>query len=293
MQRSYLFTNESIAGSHSDGIVDQAFNRSLDRMISDFPVLRSLWNRHRAQAPLRGARIGMLCPATVQFAALATLLIGLGARVRYAAESTGETDVALRDAASPIFANERDLLVAGCDDVGAVLDWPDGSTPSLIIDYDGRIARLVHRGVAIEAGLSYGVAAPDEAEIDRSLQLLRTTRCLSFGAIATNVIGLSVCTASGAASLRHIETANGLLFPVIDVSAARLLGPAPDRQHVAMDTLARLLAKLVLAQVELSANGRSYRPAMHGFPARLAAQAIELEAASETSRIRRNAFLKQ
>jgi S-adenosylhomocysteine hydrolase len=223
--------------------------------------------RYRAQQPLNGARIGMLCPSTEHFDTLAVLLVALGARVASAAAGPGETE----DAAS-------------CEQAGEILSWPDGSTPNLIVDCEARLARLVHRGVATEADPSRRTVDPDGPAIDRALLSLRATRGLSFSATATDVVGLSICTATGAASLRHIERTAGLLFPVIDVSASRMAGPTPDRSHVAIDTLARLLARLALVQIELFASGASYRPALHGLPARLAMEEFDLEGATAASR---------
>jgi S-adenosylhomocysteine hydrolase len=287
MQRSRLSVSEPVAASlagDGEGVADPLFGRFLEQAFSDFPVLRALRDRH-PHLPLKGARIGMLCPATGHFTALAALLMALGARVRYAAESPGEIDniVAFRAAGGLIFANERRDARRYWQIARAILDWPDGGMPDLILDYDGRVARLVHRGVAIEADVSPVGADPDEAEIDQSLRLLRATDHLSFSAVATNIVGLSVCTASGAASLRHIEATGGLLFPAMDVSLGRMPGPAPDPSHVAMDTLARLLARLVLAQIELFTNGPSYQPSLHGFPASLTMETIDLNAANAVS----------
>jgi S-adenosylhomocysteine hydrolase len=287
MQRSRLSISETAAVSRpgeGDAVADSLFGRFLEQTFSDFPVLRALRDRH-PHLPLKGARIGMLCPATGQFTALAALLTALGARVRYAAEGPGEIDnmVAFRAAGGLIFANERRDAKGYWQVARTVIDWPDGGMPDLIIDYDGRVARLVHRGVTIEADVSPVSADRDEAEIDQSLRLLRATDHLSFSAVATNVVGLSVCTASGAASLRHIEATGGLLFPAMDVSLGRMPGPAPDPSHVAIDTLARLLARLVLAQIELFMNGAHYQPSLHRFPASLTMARIDLNAANEVS----------
>jgi hypothetical protein len=151
----------------------------------------------------------------------------------------------------------------------------------------------VHRGVAVEAGLSKDTEGLDPEEIDRSILRWRTTHRLSYSAIATDMAGLSECTALGVARLRRIETAGGLMFPAIDASLGRALAPAIDRDHVAMDTLARLLARLALLQIELFTNGESYSPALHGFPAKLTRAAFDLEAADRGSPAPPKALLKR
>jgi hypothetical protein len=59
-----------------------------------------------------------------------------------------------------------------------------------------------------------------------------------------------------------------------------LSGQAPDRDRVATDKLAALLARLVVAQVELFSNGASYRPGLHRFSDHLKRTLSDCEAAA-------------
>ncbi len=266
---------------------------SLDRALSDLPMLRALRSRHQAVPPLAGARIAILCPATVHFAALVGVLVAMGARVRWAASSFDEPEGGSVAAMQVTGAGVSRHTGRPWDDVHSILHWPDGGLPNLLVDYDGWIARLVHRGVAVEAGLSRYPSDPDGDDIDRSIQYWRTTRRLSYSAIATNMAGLSECTALGAARLRQIEAAGGLLFPAVDASLGGAVAPAIDRDHVAMDTLSRLLARLALLQIELFTNGEHYKPALHGFPANLTRAAFDAEATDQAPPGPRKALLKR
>jgi S-adenosylhomocysteine hydrolase len=274
IERSGLFLSGSVAPHRSgedDGLANSLARRSQDHVFAYVPVPHALRERCRG-LPLKGARIGMLCPASDHFTALAELLKTMGAAVRYAAEGPGDIRdmAAFRDAGGLLFANESPDAVRYWQIACAILDWPERGMPDLVVDYDGRVARLVHRGIASEADVLPPAAAPDEAEIDRVLPLLRRADRPSFGAIATNIIGLSVCTASAASAMRRTGAAGGLLFPVIDVSLGRSPAPHLDPDHLAIHTLAGLLARLALVQIELFANGASYPPSLHGFPKSLA-----------------------
>jgi S-adenosylhomocysteine hydrolase len=297
MHSHYPSSGSGSADLSCEGIAEAASDRLLGPASPDLRMLRCLRERYRAQAPLRGARIAILCPVNIYFAAFIALLLTLGARVRCAATDGEELDGAsvasLQAAGVSVLAYEGREPTGDCDDVRSILAWPDSGTADLIVDYDGRIACLVHRGVAIEAGLlPHGIDA-DGPAIDRWPRQWSATNNFSCSAVATNVIGLSECTASGAASLRNIERTEGLLFPAIDVSLRRTPGPPLDRDHLAAETLVGLLIRLALAQIELFTNGASYRPRLHGFPARLIAAERDLERYGEAPANSRPSFVNQ
>jgi len=159
-------------------------------------------------------------------------------------------------------------------------DWDDGGTANLIVDNDARAGRLIHWGVAVEAGDAANPSNAEEAAAYDSIRRRLAVRPASYSTIATSIAGLAEFTALGVERLRQIETAEGLMFPAIDASTGGLSGQAPDRDRVATDKLAGLLARLLLAQIELFSNGLAYGPGLHRFPDRLKQVLSDSEAAA-------------
>jgi S-adenosylhomocysteine hydrolase len=250
-----------------------AFDHVFEAALAEFPALRDIRDRHRTDLPFQGARIGILCPIAVRNAAFVECLIAVGARVRCIARGWGGSvhfaAVTARDADTLVVVDDGRLQGPkdGFDEAHSILLWPDGGSPNLIVDYDARLARLIHRGVAFDADQPGYENDPECAEIERSLHQWRSAHSHSHSAIATNIIGLCECTAKGAAFLRQIETSGGFLFPAIDASFGSASGVAIDRDHIALDTLARFDVRLTLALIDLFQNGGSYSLTLHGLAA--------------------------
>lgn len=229
--------------------------------------------RYRPAQPLDGARIAALCPITFPVAALLDVLAGLGAEIRWAAGGDSEIDEAVIAGLSAtkvsVFVGERRGVETRWDTANRIFDWQDDRTANLIIDMDGAAARLVHLGVAAEAGILPDPTDDEEATIFNAIRRRLAVRPALYSTVAISLAGLSECTAQGVEWLRRIDKGGGLMFPAIDTSAGGLLGQAPDRDRIATDTLAALLARQALAQIDLFANGGSYRPGVHRFPAGL------------------------
>lgn len=259
----------------------------IDRAGAELSILGILFERYRADQPLAGARIAVLCPLTRQVAVLLETLTRLGARIRCAATGLVDDNVlaAMGRADVPIFAENGQSRRARLESFHRVFTWENGGSANLILDTDGELARLIHSGVAAEGG-NLPVSIDDEkVALNRAIWRQLAVRPAFYSTIATNIVGLSECTARGVDRLRRIEKAGGLMFPVIDASSSGLPGHAPDRNRVATDTLAGLLARQALAQIELFSSGASYRPGVHRFPDKLKQTLAELDAAAAAAEL--------
>jgi S-adenosylhomocysteine hydrolase len=260
--------------------------RSLDQLPeragADLPVLNVIRERYIDGQPLAGSRIALFCPPTLHFAALVTVLTDLGARVRWVPSERGDTSERVRAAVAETGAARlvecKSEERSPWDCFHHAFDWDDGGSANLIVDKDGRAGRLIHWGIAVEAGGAANPSNAEEAAAYDSIRRRLTVCPASYSTIATSIAGLAEFTAFGVERLRQIETAGGLMFPAIDASTGGLSGQAPDRDHVAMDKLAGLLARLLLAQIELFSNGMAYGPGLHRFPDRLKQDLSDCEA---------------
>ena len=261
-------------------------DRSVERAGVD--LLDVIRERYADGRPLAGSRIALFCPPTLHFAALVAVLTDLGARVRWVPSERADISESVR----AVVAETRSARLVDCgseeqspwDWFHHAFDWDDGGTANLIVDNEATAVRLVHWGVAVEAG---GAANPSNAEEAAAFDSIRRRLALrpaSYSTIATSVAGSAEFTALGVERLRQIETAGGLMFPAIDASTGGLSGQ-PDRDRVAMDKLAGLLARLLLAQIELFSNGITYGPGLHRFPDRLKQALSDCEAAAAALRL--------
>jgi hypothetical protein len=259
-----------------------AGQRSMERAKFGVPVLTAIRMRYGDEQPLAGARIAAFCPPTPHFAALVDVLSCLGASVRWA---PGEGSEPNESAWATVPGWARDILPrlawqSSWDYVHCALDWDDGGTASLILDKDGNAARLVHWGVVVEGSGASGPSNAEQAAADDAIRRRLLVRPAFYSTLATSIVGSGECTALGVERLRQIDKADGLMFPVIDASTGGLSGLAPDRDRVATDKLAALLARLVLVQVELFSTGATLRPGLHRFPDRLQQTLLDCEAAA-------------
>jgi S-adenosylhomocysteine hydrolase len=258
--------------------------QSIEGARLDLPVLNVVRGRYEDRQPLAGARIALFCPASLHFAALVAVLADLGASVRWAASEHGEASESVRatvaTTGSARLVQPRRQQQSSLDCLHDALDWGDGVTANLIVDKDGNAARLVHWGVAIEDGAAPSPANSEDAAAYEAIRRRSMIRPTSYSTIATGIAGSAEYTALGVERLRQIEGAEGLMFPALDASTGGLSGQAPDRDRVATDKLAALLARLVVAQVELFSNGASYRPGLHRFSDHLKRTLSDCEAAA-------------
>lgn len=258
--------------------------RSIEGARFDLPVLTVIRERYEDARPLSGARIALFCPPTPDFAALVDVLAALGAKVRWAASEGGDASKNVQPAVTA--SGSASLIQRGRDQPSPwdhfhdAFDWDDGGTANLILDKDGNATRLIHWGVAVEDGSAPSPSSAEDGAAYDAIRRRLMDHPASYSTIATSIAGSAEYTALGAERVRQIERAEGLMFPAIDASTGGLSRQAPDRDRIAIDKLAALLARLALAQVELFSNGAIYRPGLHRFPDRLKQTLAVCEAAT-------------
>jgi adenosylhomocysteinase len=201
----------------------------------EMPGLMATRAEYAAAQPLRGARITGSLHMTVQTAVLIETLVALGAEVRWASCNIFSTQDHAAAAAvvgpdgTPddpkgvaIFAWKGESLQEYWDCAEAVLRWPDGGGPNMILDDGGDATLLVHKGVEYEkAG---AVPAADTAGSEEEAVVLRLlARSLAedpqrWTTLAGPIKGVTEETTTGVHRLYEMARTGGLLFPAINVN---------------------------------------------------------------------------
>jgi len=201
----------------------------------EMPGLMAMRAEYAATKPLTGARITGSLHMTVQTAVLIETLVALGAEVRWcscnifstqdhaaAAVVVGPNGTVDAPAGVPVYAWKGESLEEYWDCTEAVLRWPDGSGPNMILDDGGDATLLVHKGVEFEkAGAVPDPSTTDNEEYAVILSVLQ--RSLSEDAtrwtnIANGIKGVTEETTTGVHRLYQMHERGELLFPAINVN---------------------------------------------------------------------------
>ena len=122
----------------------------------EMPGLMSLREEYGASQPLKGARIAGSLHMTVQTAVLIETLTSLGAEIRWASCTMYSTQDEAASAVVvgkgtpedpqgvPVFAWKGETLPEYWDCTDAILTWPNGEGPNMILDDGGDATMLVH-----------------------------------------------------------------------------------------------------------------------------------------------------
>jgi adenosylhomocysteinase len=202
----------------------------------EMPGLMAMRAEHRAEQPLRGARITGSLHMTVQTAVLIETLVALGAEVRWAscnifstqdhaaaAVAVGPDGTVDAPRGVPVFAWKGESLEEYWWCTEQALIWP-GEGPTMILDDGGDATLLVHKGVAFEkAGSVPDPSTADSEEFAVVLGVL--ARSLTedpdrWTTIAAGIKGVSEETTTGVHRLIEMEQAGELLFAAINVNDA-------------------------------------------------------------------------
>ncbi|MBT2470704.1 adenosylhomocysteinase [Streptomyces sp. ISL-66] len=190
----------------------------------EMPGLMSIRREYAAAQPLAGARITGSLHMTVQTAVLIETLVALGARVRWVSCNIFSTQdhaaAAIAAAGIPVFAWKGETLEEYWWCTEQALTWPDAAGPNMILDDGGDATLLVHKGVEYEkAGKVPDPSTAENHEMRVVLELLHRTS-LKWGAMASEIRGVSEETTTGVHRLYEMQQSGSLLFPAINVNDA-------------------------------------------------------------------------
>jgi adenosylhomocysteinase len=191
---------------------------------TEMPGLMAITEDYAATQPLKGARITGSLHMTIQTAVLIETLIKLGAEVRWASCNIFSTQdhaaAAIAAAGIPVFAYKGESLKEYWDFTHRILEWPDGSTPNMILDDGGDATLLVTLGSRAEKDPSL-IANPTNEEEELLYAAIRerlSTRPGWYSRIQANIRGVTEETTTGVHRLYTMEKEGRLPFPAINVN---------------------------------------------------------------------------
>lgn len=200
----------------------------------EMPGLMSLREEFGASQPLKGAKIAGSLHMTVQTAVLIETLTALGAEVRWAScniYSTQDEAAAAVVVGSgtpedpqgvPVFAWKGETLEEYWECTDAILTWPNGEGPNMILDDGGDATMLVHKGRDWEiAGQVPATTEEDSEEFGIFKALVRKTMAADpqkWTKVAAGIKGVTEETTTGVHRLYELARTGDLLFPAINVN---------------------------------------------------------------------------
>jgi len=200
----------------------------------EMPGLMSLREEFGDSQPLAGAKIAGSLHMTVQTAVLIETLTALGAEVRWAScniySTQDEAAAAVVVGAGtpedpqgvPVFAWKGETLEEYWECTDAILTWPGGEGPNMILDDGGDATMLVHKGREWEiAGQVPATDEQDSEEFGIFKALVRQTIAdnpQKWTTVAAGIKGVTEETTTGVHRLYELARTGDLLFPAINVN---------------------------------------------------------------------------
>jgi adenosylhomocysteinase len=203
----------------------------------EMPGLMAIRREYAPSLPLAGARIAGSLHMTVQTAVLIETLVALGAQVRWAScnifSTQNEAAAAVvvgpngsvdHPGGVPVFAWKGETIPEYWWCADQIFRFPDGQSPTMIVDDGGDATLLVHHGVEFEAQGSVPLPADEDgAEYRELLRILHASLATDprrFTRMAGQIRGVSEETTIGVHRLYQLAEAGSLLFPAINVNDA-------------------------------------------------------------------------
>jgi adenosylhomocysteinase len=201
----------------------------------EMPGLMAMRAQYGDTKPLTGARITGSLHMTVQTAVLIETLVALGAEVRWASCNIFSTQDHAAAAVVvgpdgtpddpkgvPVYAWKGETLEEYWDCTEAVLLWPDGGGPNMLLDDGGDATLLVHKAAEYEKdGFVPEPASADSEEFAVVLSLIARTLKDHPGrwtSLAAGIKGVTEETTTGVHRLYDMAKEGTLLFPAINVN---------------------------------------------------------------------------
>jgi adenosylhomocysteinase len=191
---------------------------------TEMPGLMAIIDDYAAKQPLKGAKITGSLHMTIQTAVLIETLVKLGAEVRWASCNIFSTQdhaaAAIAAAGIPVFAYKGETLEEYWDYTHRILEWPDGSTPNMILDDGGDATLLVTLGTRAEKDPSL-IAKPtceEEEVLFAAIKAQLAKKPGWYARIQASIKGVTEETTTGVHRLYQMERESRLPFPAINVN---------------------------------------------------------------------------
>jgi adenosylhomocysteinase len=280
----------------------------------EMPGLMSLREEFGGSQPLKGARIAGSLHMTVQTAVLIETLVALGAEVRWAScniYSTQDEAAAAVVVGSgtadnpqgvPVFAWKGETLEEYWECTDAILTWPGGEGPNMILDDGGDATMLVTKGREWEvAGQVPATTEEDSEEFGVFKALVRSTMAADatkWTTVAAGIKGVTEETTTGVHRLYELAKTGDLLFPAINVNDSVTKSKFDNKygcRHSLVDGLNRATDVLIGGKVAVVAGfgdvGKGCAQSLAGQGARVIVTEIDpicaLQAAMEGYQVAR------
>jgi adenosylhomocysteinase len=275
----------------------------------EMPGLMALRAEYGDSKPLTGARIAGSLHMTVQTAVLIETLTALGAEVRWAscniystqdeaaaAVVVGPNGTVDDPQGVPCFAWKGETLPEYWECTDAILTWPGGEGPNMILDDGGDATMLVHKGRAWEeAGQVPPTTEEDSEEFGVFKELVRRTMAenpTKWTEISKGIKGVTEETTTGVHRLYELAKSGELLFPAINVNDSVTKSKFDNKygcRHSVIDGLNRATDVLIAGKTAVVAGygdvGKGCADALKGQGARVVVTEVDpicaLQAAME------------
>jgi len=275
----------------------------------EMPGLMALRAEYGDSKPLTGARIAGSLHMTVQTAVLIETLTALGAEVRWAscniystqdeaaaAVVVGPNGTVDDPQGVPCFAWKGETLPEYWECTDAILTWPGGEGPNMILDDGGDATMLVHKGRAWEeAGQVPPTTEEDSEEFGVFKELVRRTMAenpTKWTEISKGIKGVTEETTTGVHRLYELAKSGELLFPAINVNDSVTKSKFDNKygcRHSVIDGLNRATDVLIAGKTAVVAGygdvGKGCAAALAGQGARVVVTEVDpicaLQAAME------------
>ena len=275
----------------------------------EMPGLMALRAEYGDSKPLTGARIAGSLHMTVQTAVLIETLTALGAEVRWAscniystqdeaaaAVVVGPNGTVDDPQGVPCFAWKGETLPEYWECTDAILTWPGGEGPNMILDDGGDATMLVHKGREWEqAGQVPPTTEEDSEEFGVFKELVRRTMAenpTKWTEISKGIKGVTEETTTGVHRLYELAKSGELLFPAINVNDSVTKSKFDNKygcRHSVIDGLNRATDVLIAGKTAVVAGygdvGKGCAAALAGQGARVVVTEVDpicaLQAAME------------
>jgi len=191
---------------------------------TEMPGLMSIREKHRAEQPLKGARIAGSLHMTIQTAVLIETLMALGAEVRWASCNIYSTQdhaaAAIASTGVPVYAFKGESLEEYWTYTHRIMEWGDGGSPNMILDDGGDATLLLILGARAEGDLSVldNPGSEEEEVLYASIKQHIAGQSDWYSSRLVNIRGVTEETTTGVHRLYQMQAKGELPFAAINVN---------------------------------------------------------------------------